>query len=145
MTISLTNHLAPEDAADALRADARAGLTATPKTLPPRWFYDERGSELFDEITRLPEYYPPRAERAVLAAHADAIAAADPAASLNLLLTDGSRVLGTTWADPAAYLVEPDGVVVASEPWDDDPRWTDVPDHSLVEVTPDGLTTTPLT
>ena len=76
MTISLTNHLAPEDAADALRADARAGLTATPKTLPPRWFYDERGSELFDEITRLPEYYPTRAERAVLAAQADAIDAA---------------------------------------------------------------------
>ena len=75
MSISLTNHLAPEDAADALRADARAGLTASPKTLPPRWFYDERGSELFDEITRLPEYYPTRAERAVLAAHAAEIAA----------------------------------------------------------------------
>ena len=79
MSIPLTSHLAPEDAADALRADARAGLTATPKTLPPRWFYDERGSELFDEITRLPEYYPTRAERAVLAAHADEIAAASGA------------------------------------------------------------------
>ncbi|HYO35740.1 MAG TPA: L-histidine N(alpha)-methyltransferase, partial [Geodermatophilus sp.] len=76
MSISLTSHLAPEDAAAALRADALAGLTASPKTLPPRWFYDERGSELFDEITRLPEYYPTRAERAVLAAHAGAIAAA---------------------------------------------------------------------
>jgi L-histidine N-alpha-methyltransferase len=79
VTISLTNHLAPEDAADALRADARAGLTATPKTLPPRWFYDERGSELFDEITRLPEYYPTRAERAVLEAHAGDVAAASGA------------------------------------------------------------------
>jgi len=79
VSISLTNHLAPEDAADALRADARAGLTASPKTLPPRWFYDERGSELFDEITRLPEYYPTRAERAVLAAHAGDIAAASGA------------------------------------------------------------------
>ena len=79
MSIPLTNHLAPEDAADALRADARAGLTATPKSLPPRWFYDERGSELFDEITRLPEYYPTRAERAVLAAHAPEIAAASGA------------------------------------------------------------------
>ena len=39
--------------AGALRADARAGLTATPKVLPPKWFYDERGSELFEKITRL--------------------------------------------------------------------------------------------
>ncbi|MGY1815114.1 L-histidine N(alpha)-methyltransferase [Blastococcus sp. SYSU D00820] len=79
MTVSLTSHLAPDEARAALRADALAGLTATPKSLPPRWFYDERGSELFDEITRLPEYYPTRAERAVLTAHADAIAAASGA------------------------------------------------------------------
>ena len=71
MTVALTYHLAPDDAAAALRADALAGLTATPKTLPPRWFYDERGSELFDEITRLPEYYPTRAERAILDARAE--------------------------------------------------------------------------
>ncbi len=76
MTDSLTSHLAPDAAAAALRADALAGLTATPRTLPPRWFYDARGSELFDEITRLPEYYPTRAERAVLEAHADEVAAA---------------------------------------------------------------------
>jgi L-histidine Nalpha-methyltransferase len=79
VSISLTSHLAPEDAAEALRADALAGLTSTPKSLPPRWFYDERGSELFEAITRLPEYYPTRAERAVLTAHADAIAAASGA------------------------------------------------------------------
>ena len=47
----------------ALRADARAGLTASPKTLPPKWFYDEHGSELFEKITQLDEYYPTRAER----------------------------------------------------------------------------------
>jgi L-histidine N-alpha-methyltransferase len=52
----------------------RTGLTSTPKVLPPVWFYDERGSELFDEITRLPEYYPTRAEQAILERHADAIA-----------------------------------------------------------------------
>ncbi len=52
----------------------QAGLTATPKTLPPTWFYDARGSELFDEITRLPEYYPTRAERAILVEHADEVA-----------------------------------------------------------------------
>src|ERR1700727_2822305 len=59
---------------DALRADVRAGLTASPKTLPPKYFYDARGSELFDEITRLPEYYPTRAETAILERHAAEIA-----------------------------------------------------------------------
>jgi L-histidine Nalpha-methyltransferase len=87
MTVELTYHLRPEDAAAALRADARAGLTATPKTLPPRWFYDERGSELFDRITRLPEYYPTRAERAILDARAAEIAAA---AGADLLVELGS-------------------------------------------------------
>ncbi|MEV0897880.1 L-histidine N(alpha)-methyltransferase [Actinoplanes sp. NPDC049802] len=62
------------DLARSLRADVLAGLTVTPKWLPPRWFYDARGSELFEQITRLPEYYPTRAERAVLAANAPAIA-----------------------------------------------------------------------
>ena len=57
-----------------LRADAAAGLTATPKRLPPKWFYDERGSELFDKITMLDEYYPTRAEREILAAAAGEIA-----------------------------------------------------------------------
>jgi L-histidine N-alpha-methyltransferase len=79
MTVSLTYHLEPDDAAAALRADALAGLTATPKTLPPRWFYDERGSELFERITRLPEYYLTRAERAVLESRAGEIAAASGA------------------------------------------------------------------
>jgi len=59
---------------DALRRDVRAGLTATPKTLPPKYFYDERGSELFDEITRLPEYYLTRAETAILERRAAEIA-----------------------------------------------------------------------
>lgn len=58
-----------------LRADVRAGLTAEPKSLPPKYFYDKRGSELFDEITRLPEYYPTRAETAILRARAGEIAA----------------------------------------------------------------------
>src|SRR5271156_1022895 len=59
---------------DALRADVRAGLTARPKTLPPKYFYDERGSELFDEITRLPEYYLTRAETSILQRRAGEIA-----------------------------------------------------------------------
>jgi L-histidine N-alpha-methyltransferase len=73
----------PEDATDAaLRADVRDGLTSDPKTLPPKWFYDARGSELFDEITRLPEYYPTRAEREILVARAAEIAAASGARTL---------------------------------------------------------------
>jgi L-histidine Nalpha-methyltransferase len=63
---------------DELAADARKGLTADPKWLPPRWFYDERGSELFERITELPEYYPTRTERQILANRADEIAAAAP-------------------------------------------------------------------
>ena len=68
--------------ADSLRADARAGLTATPKVLPPKWFYDERGSELFDKITLLDEYYPTRAERSILRAVAGEIAAQSRARTL---------------------------------------------------------------
>ena len=69
--------------ASALRRDALAGLTAVPKTLPPKWFYDERGSELFEKITLLPEYYPTRAERSILAAHAADVATATGASQLN--------------------------------------------------------------
>ena len=68
--------------AAALRADAKAGLTSTPKTLPPKWLYDERGSELFEKITQLDEYYPTRAERAILRSSAAEIAAASGAVSL---------------------------------------------------------------
>lgn len=57
----------PERATRALRADVANGLTAQPKWLPPTWFYDARGSELFERITRLAEYYPARAEREILA------------------------------------------------------------------------------
>ena len=66
-------HLGSDDIDKALRADVRDGLTAIPKELPPKWFYDERGSELFDEITRLEEYYPTEAERRILLANAPAI------------------------------------------------------------------------
>ena len=63
-----------EEAAAVLAADARRGLTAVPKDLPPRWFYDKRGSDLFEEITRLPEYYPTRRETEILAGRAGEIA-----------------------------------------------------------------------
>jgi L-histidine N-alpha-methyltransferase len=91
--------------ADSLRADARAGLTATPKSLPPKWFYDAAGSELFEKITALPEYYPTRAEREILQAEAGQIAAASQAKTLvelgsgssekTRLLIDALRAAGT--------------------------------------------------
>ena len=68
----------------------------------------------------------------------------DPAARLNLLLTDGQRILATRWNDTLSVLRTDDGVVVASEPYDDDPRWADVPDHHLVDVTADAVTITDL-
>ncbi|GAA1831394.1 L-histidine N(alpha)-methyltransferase [Pseudonocardia ailaonensis] len=72
-------HLTPDDLAAALRSDARAGLTATPKALPPKYFYDARGSELFEQITALPEYFPTRTERALLEGSVDRIAEASGA------------------------------------------------------------------
>jgi L-histidine Nalpha-methyltransferase len=66
--------LPPDYRAASLRADALAGLTATPKSLPPKWFYDAQGSALFEKITELPEYYPTRAERSILRAAAAEVA-----------------------------------------------------------------------
>ncbi|MFJ2172339.1 L-histidine N(alpha)-methyltransferase [Streptomyces sp. NPDC087851] len=83
MSPFLLTRTLPEDATDAaLRADVLHGLTRTPKTLPPKWFYDARGSELFEEITTLPEYYPTRAEREILHTRAPEIAAATGARTL---------------------------------------------------------------
>lgn len=83
MSPFLLTRTLPVDATDAaLRADVLHGLTRHPKTLPPKWFYDAHGSELFEEITRLPEYYPTRAEREILVARAPEIAAASGAKTL---------------------------------------------------------------
>jgi gamma-glutamyl hercynylcysteine S-oxide hydrolase len=68
----------------------------------------------------------------------------DPAARLNLLLANGSRIIATRWNDTLSVLRADDGVVVASEPYDDDPRWNDVPDHHLVDITADGVSITDL-
>jgi L-histidine N-alpha-methyltransferase len=66
-------------------SDVRAGLAARPRQLPSKYFYDERGSQLFDEITRLPEYYPTSAERALLQHRAPAIISiAHPATLIEL-------------------------------------------------------------
>ncbi|MBJ7902969.1 L-histidine N(alpha)-methyltransferase [Streptomyces sp. DSM 110735] len=82
MSLHVTRTL-PEDATGAaLRADVVDGLTRTPKSLPPKWFYDTRGSELFELITDLPEYYPTRAEREILRDRSGEIAAASSARTL---------------------------------------------------------------
>jgi L-histidine N-alpha-methyltransferase len=101
----LTRLLPADHFARALREDVRQGLTADAKWLPPKWFYDKRGSELFEDITRLPEYYPTRAERAILTERAGEIAAATGARTLvelgsgssekTRLLLDALRGLGT--------------------------------------------------
>ncbi|MGA9872940.1 MAG: L-histidine N(alpha)-methyltransferase [Rhodococcus sp. (in: high G+C Gram-positive bacteria)] len=72
--ITLDVHISPDKLLDDLRSDARLGLTATPKWVSPKWFYDATGSELFEQITELPEYYPTRTERALIEAHATDIA-----------------------------------------------------------------------
>ncbi len=81
-TESLEVHLDQGALAAQMAADVRAGLTSRPRTLPPKYFYDARGSELFDEITRLPEYYPTRTERSLLEAHVDDVAALTGAETL---------------------------------------------------------------
>ncbi len=72
------------------------------------------------------------------------IGARDPGARLNILAGDGSRLLATTWGDTLFALDRADGVVLASEPYDDDPAWLDIPDRHLVEVAATGLKLTPL-
>jgi L-histidine Nalpha-methyltransferase len=104
-TLTIDVHIEPADLDRALRADASRGLTSSPKELPPKWFYDHRGSQLFDEITRLPEYYPTRTERSILAARSDEIAQVTKADTLvelgsgtsekTRLLLDALRAAGT--------------------------------------------------
>jgi L-histidine N-alpha-methyltransferase len=72
--VRIEGYLTDADRAAQLRRDVRQGLSARPKWLPPKWLYDKRGSELFEQITRLPEYYLTRAERQILRAHANEIA-----------------------------------------------------------------------
>jgi L-histidine N-alpha-methyltransferase len=98
MSYTIDVHLSPEDVQSQMRADALRGLQAPEKSIPPVWFYDERGSRLFEEITQLPEYYPTRAERALLEAHALSIAElakADTLVELGAGACDKTRVLLT--------------------------------------------------
>ena len=89
-------HLTGDDLRAALRSDAERGLRASPKDIPPKWFYDAHGSQLFDDITRLPEYYPTRCERAILVERAREIAAvtnADTLVELGSGTSDKTRIL----------------------------------------------------
>jgi L-histidine N-alpha-methyltransferase len=104
---TLTRTLPLDATAAALRADVADGLTRHPKRLPPKWFYDAHGSELFEEITRLPEYYPTRAEREILVHHAADIARATGARSLIELGSGSSektRLLINALGTPLGYI-----------------------------------------
>ena len=96
MSFTLSNNLAADSAATALRDDVVTGLRRTPKTLPPKWFYDAVGGDLFDQITRLPEYYPTRAEAQILREQSAAIAAhsgADTLVELGSGTSEKTRML----------------------------------------------------
>lgn len=72
------------------------------------------------------------------------VGASDPGARLNILAANGSRLLATTWGDTLSMLHGADGVVLASEPYDDDPRWVDIPDRHLVDARDGEVSLTPL-
>nr|WP_203988570.1 L-histidine N(alpha)-methyltransferase [Sphaerisporangium rufum] len=92
------DHLGARYLRRALARDARAGLTAEPKRLPPKWFYDAAGSELYTRITRLPEYYPARREAAILRGAATEIARLSGAETLVELGSGTSEKTGVLLA-----------------------------------------------
>ena len=88
--------LDPHWVADTLVQDVRRGLGAQARSLPPKWLYDDVGSELFDQITRLPEYYPTERERSILVRYADDIVTTTGATTLVELgsgTSDKTRIL----------------------------------------------------
>jgi L-histidine N-alpha-methyltransferase len=95
-------HLTRDEIRAALEADVRTGLTAEPKDLPPKWFYDERGSQLFEQITHLPEYYLTRAERWILDEYRHGIApftGADTIIELGSGTSEKTRLLLDAFTD----------------------------------------------
>ncbi|GIH05171.1 histidine N-alpha-methyltransferase [Rhizocola hellebori] len=125
-------YLTEADLAADLRHDVQCGLSTKPKTLPPKWFYDEAGSELFELITKLPEYYPTGCERAILSAHADDIASITSATTVVELgsgSSDKTRLLleafgrhgtlrGFVPIDVSASMLEMSAEAIAADfPW----------------------------
>jgi L-histidine Nalpha-methyltransferase len=88
--ITIDVHLPPGGPLSGMAADVRAGLTKPFKELSPRYFYDDRGSELFERITELPEYYPTRCERQILELHSREICAAAGGPATLIELGSGS-------------------------------------------------------
>jgi dimethylhistidine N-methyltransferase len=112
--------LAAGDAAKTFAEDVMAGLSAEPKRLPPKYFYDQLGSRLFEEITRLPEYYPTRTETAILEANAAEIARLIPADAAMIEFGAGSsakvRILLRAAKQVSAYVpVDISGEFMANE------------------------------
>jgi L-histidine Nalpha-methyltransferase len=137
--LRIERRLPPDFLASSLREDARAGLTASPKSLPPKWFYDANGSALFEKITELPDYYPTRAERAILRATAAGIAAASRAHTLvelgsgssdkTRLLLDALRDAGTL----RRYIpVDVSEAALADAGWRLQAEYPDLAVHALV-------------
>ena len=95
-------YLTRDELRAALENDVRTGLTSDPKELPPKWFYDSRGSELFEQITRLPEYYLTRAERWIINEFRHEIApftAADTVVELGSGTSEKTRLLLDAFVD----------------------------------------------
>lgn len=121
-----------------MEEEVREGLTAHPKVLPPKYFYDAHGSELFERITRLPEYYPTRAETEILETHAQAILAEVRANELveigsgssrktRLLIEAMHAVGGRRYV---AFDVSEDALAAAAEALSDDYPWLEI--HGVV-------------
>jgi L-histidine N-alpha-methyltransferase len=108
MNVQRAFSTAPLAGADTFAADAIAGLTAKPKSVPPKYFYDLQGSALFERITELPEYYPTRCEIAILQENAPAIASLFPPSCALIEFGSGSsrkaRILLSAAATVEAYI-----------------------------------------
>jgi L-histidine Nalpha-methyltransferase len=95
-SVEIDEHLPADWAQGAMREDIRRAFTNRPRVLPPKWLYDDRGSDLFDRITRLDAYYPTEAERSILEARADDIVrltAVDTVVELGSGTSDKTRTI----------------------------------------------------
>ncbi|NJC34985.1 dimethylhistidine N-methyltransferase [Sphingomonas jejuensis] len=124
-----------DDASGSFRNDVIAGLSTRPRAIPARWFYDERGSELFEDITRLPEYYPTRVETELLRSRAGDMAAAAGFGRAVVEFGSGSSTKTPHLlraAQPAAYvLIDISGDFLRASAAGLAERFPDLPIHPL--------------